>query len=349
MDYFGFMDIKKRIEMAGILKKANEDDFLHIISLINKAKEKALLSVNQELITLYFEVGKYISIKIKKAEWGESVVKELSDYISKKYPELKGYSDKNLWRMRQFYENYADNQKLSPLVRQLSWSNNLLILSKTKSMEEKEFYITLSIKERYSKRELERQIDSGFFERMIISKKVSPVVSQLPKNVALAFKDTYILDFLNLPVNHTEKDLQSGLVENFKHFVLEFGKDFAFVGEEYKVSVGNNDYFIDLLFYHRELMCLVAFELKIDDFKPEYLGKLNFYLEALDRDVKKKHENPSVGIILCKSKDKDVVEYAMSRSMSSSLVAEYKTKLIDKKLLKQKLDEFYQLSFEAKK
>jgi len=336
-------------EMAGIVKKINEKEFLHIVSLINRAKEKALLSINVELINLYWNIGDYISNKIKNADWGQSVVKDLADYISKKHPDLKGYSDKNLWRMRQFYETYRENQKLSPLVRQLSWSNHLLILSKTKSMEEREFYIILSIKERYSKRELERQIDSGVFERTMLSKKVSSVATQLPKKITSAFKDTYVLDFLDLPEHHSEKDLQKGLVDNFKHFVLEFGKDFAFVGEEYRLPVGNNDYFIDLLFYHRELKCLVAFELKIDDFKPEYLGKLNFYLEALDRDIKKSHENPSVGVILCKSKDKDVVEYAMSRNMSASLVAEYKTKLIDKKILKRKLDEFYQLSFEANK
>jgi len=251
--------------------------------------------------------------------------------------------------MRQFYETYAYNLKVSALLTQLTWTNHLLILSKSKSHEEREFYIMLSIKERYSSRELERQIDSGVFERTMLSKKVSSVMTQLPKEVASAFKDTYVLDFLDLPEHHSEKDLQKGLVDNFKHFVLEFGKDFAFVGQEYRLSVGNNDYSIDLLFYHRELQCLVAFELKIDDFKPEHLGKLNFYLEALDRDVKKKHENPSVGVILCKSKDKDVVEYAMSRNMSASLIAEYKTKLIDKKILKKKLDEFYQLSFEMNK
>ncbi len=252
--------------------------------------------------------------------------------------------------MRQFYETYAGNAKVSALLTQLTWTNHLLILSKSKSEEEREFYILLTIKERYSSRELERQIDSGVFERTMLShKKVSSLVSQLPSNITSAFKDTYVLDFLNLPEGHTETDLCCGLVKSFKDFVLEFGKDFAFVGEEYRLSVGNNDYFIDLLFYHRELRCLVAFELKIDDFKSEYLGKLNFYLEALDRDVKKQHENPSVGVILCKSKDKDVVEYALSRNMSASLIAEYKTKLIDKRILKRKLDEFYQLNFEANK
>ena len=335
--------------MTGIIKKINEKEFLHIISLINRAKEKALLTVNQELITLYWEVGKYISEKIKRADWGEGIIINLAEYISQKTLEIRGFNRRGLFRMRQFYETYAYNLKVSALLTQLTWTNHLLILSKSKSHEEREFYIMLSIKERYSSRELERQIDSGVFERTMLSKKVSSVMTQLPKEVASAFKDTYVLDFLDLPEHHSEKDLQKGLVDNFKHFVLEFGKDFAFVGQEYRLSVGNNDYSIDLLFYHRELQCLVAFELKIDDFKPEYLGKLNFYLEALDRDVKKKHENPSVGVILCKSKDKDVVEYAMSRNMSASLIAEYKTKLIDKKILKKKLDEFYQLSFEMNK
>jgi len=335
--------------MAEIVKKINEKEFLHIVSLINNAKEKALLTVNQELITLYWEVGKYISEKIKRADWGEGIIDNLAEYISIKNPEIKGFNRRGLFRMRQFYETYANNPKVSALLTQLTWTNHLLILSKSKSDEEREFYIMLSIKERYSSRELERQIDSGVFERTMLSKKVSSVATQLPKKITSAFKDTYVLDFLNLPHGYTEKDLRSGLVRSFRVFVLEFGKDFAFVGEEYRLPVGNNDYFIDLLFYHRELKCLVAFELKIDDFKPEYLGKLNFYLEALDSDVKKKHENPSVGVILCKSKDKDVVEYAMGRNMSASLIAEYKTKLIDKKILKKKLDEFYQLSFEANK
>ncbi|MBU0758159.1 MAG: DUF1016 family protein [Nanoarchaeota archaeon] len=325
------------------LKKKDDKEFLYVISLINKAKEKALLSVNQELIRLYWQIGRYISEMIKKAEWGEGVVDTLADFISGKIPGIKGFNRRNLFRMRQFYETYDNNKVVSPLVTQICWSNHLLILSKTKSIDEKEFYIRLSIRERYSKRELERQIDSGIFERSLLFAEVHPPVTQSASETSSIFRDTYILDFLNLPETYSEGDLQQGLVENFKNFVLEFGKDFAFVGREYRISVGNKDYFIDLLFYHRELRCLVAIELKIDDFKPEYLGKMNFYLEALDRDVRKPHENPSVGIILCKSKDNEVVEYAMSRNMSASLVAEYKTKLIDKRILRQKLEEFYQL------
>ena len=321
-----------------------EKQFSEVVLMIQKARYNALKSVNSELISLYWRIGEYISNKVENAEWGESVVTELALYLKNKHPELKGFSDKNLWRMKQFYEAYMGSEKLSALLRELSWTNNLLILSKTKYIREKEFYIKLSIKEKYSSRELERQIDSGFYERFMLShKKVSSPMTQIQPAISSVFKDTYILDFLDLPKNYSEKELRHALVQNFKDFVLEFGKDFAFVGEEYRIQVGNNDYFVDLLFYHRELRCLVAFELKIDDFKPEHIGKLNFYLEALDRDIKKSHENPSVGIILCKCKDKEVVEYALSRNLSPSLVAEYKTKLIPKKLLEKKLHELFEI------
>lgn len=232
-------------------------------------------------------------------------------------------------------------------MREISWSNNLHILSKTKSIEEKEYYIRLCIKEKYSARELARQIDSAHFERSMLSKgKVLTNITETYPKGSNMFEDSYVLEFLNLPEKFYEKDLQKAIIHNLKKFILEFGKDFIFIGEEYKLQVGNNDYYIDLLFYNRELSCLVAFELKIDDFKPEYLGKLNFYLEALDKDVKKPHENPSVGIILCKSKDDDVVEYALNRNLSPALVAEYQTKLLDKKLMQQKLHEIFELSME---
>lgn len=336
------------------MQKINEKQFVEIVELIKKARINALKSVNRELITLYWNIGKYISRKIKSAEWGELIIDNLADYIALKHPEFKGYNRRNLYRMKQFYEIYR-NSKLSALLREISWTNNLLILSKSKTKEEREYYLRLCIKERYSKRELERQIDSGYYERAMLSTKlspavrefpntiVSPLVTQLPKRLNSEFKDTYVLDFLDLPKNYSEKDLRTALVSGFKDFVLEFGKDFAFIGEEYRLQVGKNDFFIDMLFYHRELQCLVAFELKIDDFKPEYLGKLNFYLEALDRDVKKSYENPSVGIILCKSKDKDVVEYALNKNATPALISEYKTKLIPKKVLQDKLHELFRL------
>lgn len=327
--------------------KILETNFSEISEMIKSARQKVYKLVNTELITLYWNIGEYISKKVESSEWGKSVVDNLADYIKLTQPDIKGFSNKNLWRMKQFYETYIDNPKLSPVVRELSWTNNLIILSRCKTIEEKEFYINLSIKERYSKRELERQIDSSYFQRYMLSDiKVSPVAREIAPEVSLAFKDSYVMEFLDLPQDFSEKDLQKSIIKNLKNFILEFGRDFAFIGEEYRVQVGNSDFFIDLLFYHRDLQCLVAFELKITEFKPEYLGKLNFYLEALDRDVKKPHENPSVGVILCASKDNDVVEYSLSRNISPALVAEYQTKLPDKKLLEQKLHEFLMLKEE---
>ena len=322
-----------------------EKNFDDILQLIVVAKEKAVLAVNTELIGLYWNIGKYISEKVSSSEWGKVIVKNLSEYIFRKEPDIKGFSSQNLWRMKQFYEIYSANSKLSALLRELSWTNNLMIFSKANTEKEREFYIRLAIREKYSSRELERQIDSGIFERVILSdNKVPAVLREIHPKSQEAFRDNYVLDFLSLPKLFSEKDLRKRIVQNLKEFVLEFGKDFAFVGEEYRVQVGNKDFYVDLLFFHRNLQCLVAFDLKITDFKPEYLGKMEFYLESLDRDVKKEHEGPSVGVILCKNKDTKIVEYALSRSMSPAMVSKYETGLIDKKLLERKLDEFFQLA-----
>jgi len=265
----------------------------------------------------------------------------LANYLKKTEPELKGFSSQNLWRMKQFYEN----DKPSPLVREISWTNNLIIISKSNTEEERKFYLQLTINENLSKRELERQIDSGLFERVILSeKKLSPLVREVNSTSVNAFKDNYVLDFLNLPSPFSEKTLRKAIIGNLKSFILELGKDFTFVGEEYRLQVGKKDFYIDLLFFHRELQCLVAIDLKITDFKPEYLGKMEFYLEALDQEIKKEHEKPSIGIILCKNKDTKVVEYALNRSTSPTLVSKYQTKLFDKKVLENKLDEFFTLA-----
>lgn len=211
-----------------------------------------------------------------------------------------------------------------------------------------EFYLKSVKLENYSKRELERQISASFFERtMIGNSKLSPLERESKEALTNAFKDSYVFEFLNLPEVHSESELQRGLVKQMKDFMLELGKDFLFLGEEYKLQVGNSDFYIDLLFYHRGLQCLVALELKADKFRPEQIGQLNFYLEALDRDVKRPNENPSIGILLCKDKDCEVVEYALSRSLSPTMVSEYKTQLPDKKILQQKLNEFFETDFEA--
>lgn len=205
-----------------------------------------------------------------------------------------------------------------------------------------EYYLKITCRENYSKRELDRQISASLFERtMIGNSKLSTALRKSNHDLTNTFKDSYVFEFLNIPDPHSESDLQRGLVRQMKSFILELGKDFLFIGEEYKLQVGNSDFFIDLLFYHRGLQYLVAFELKADKFKPEHLGQINFYLEALDRDVKKPNENPSIGVLLCKDKDSEVVEYALSRSLSPTMVSEYKTQLPDKRLLQQKLHELF--------
>jgi predicted nuclease of restriction endonuclease-like (RecB) superfamily len=320
-----------------------EKEFIEIIKLIKQSQLTVLKVANSELINLYWNVGEYIHKQVENSKWGNSIVEELSIYIEKNEPGLKGFSDKNLWRMKQFYETYNELPKLSPLVRELSWTNNLLILSRTKTPEEKEFYLKICKQENYSKRELDRQITASLYERTMLGDiNISPITKELYPNAISTFKDSYLLDFLNLPEAHNEKQLQKGLISQMKNFILELGKDFIFVGEEFKVEVGNSDFYIDLLFYHRGLQCLVAFELKTTKFKPEHLGQINFYLEALDRDVKKNNENPSIGILLCKDKDNEVVEYAMSRNLSPTMVAEYKTQLPDKRLLQARLHEIFE-------
>jgi predicted nuclease of restriction endonuclease-like (RecB) superfamily len=320
------------------------EQFEEVAQLIRQAKTKALFEVNKTLIQLYQAIGSYIAQKIERQEWGTNVVEALAKYLESHLGDAAGFSARNLWRMKQFYETYKNNPILSPLVTELNWSNNLLILSGTKTTEEKEFYLRLSIQEKYSKRELERQLNSGLYERVALSQKAQFPHLFSGKDLKMhGFRDNYVLDFLQLPDTFSETDLRRSILKSLKSFVLETSKDFTFMGDEYRIEVGKDDFYIDLLFFHRELCCLVAIELKIGRFKPEYVGKMDFYLESLDRTLKKPHENPSVGIILRKEKEDEIVEIALSRTLSPTLVATYQTKLIDKKRLQEKLHEFYEL------
>ena len=325
--------------MNEIVVQNRNEQFAEVVSMIQHTRNEVVRLANTSLIDLYWRVGKYISDKISVSEWGDGVVRQLAEYIERNSPETKGFSDKNLWRMKQFYETYnGADEKLSPLVRQISWTNNLIIMSRTKTEEERAFYIKECIKERWSKRELDRQIDSALYERNKIgTPKLSPVLREIAPQAEQIFRDQYIMEFIGSKEYEHENSMKAALVKQMKRFILELGKDFLFIDEEYRLQVGNSDFRIDLLFYHRELQCLVAFELKMEKFKPEHLGQLNFYLEALDRDVKKSKENPSIGILLCKDKDDTVVEYALSRSLSPTMVAEYQLCLPDKALLQQKL------------
>ncbi|MFN4233237.1 MAG: YhcG family protein [Bacteroidia bacterium] len=351
--------------------KLKNTEFKQVVLLIEEARNRAFHKVNEELVLLYFKVGNLVSDKVSAGAWGEKTVEELASFIQENCPGLKGFNRRGLYRMKQFYETYsspefvstlathlqkpenelsklmspqvtqlqvADNQIskfVTPLVTQISWTHHLLILSKTKTVEEKIFYFIQCITQKLSKRELERQLNTATFERTMLSNKVvSSLTTQIPKGL---FKDPYIFEFLELPDGHSEKDLEKALILNLQKFILEIGKGFTYMGNQYRLQVGNKDYFTDLLFYHRDLQCLVLFELKIQEFEPEFLGKLNFYLEALDRDVKRPFENPSIGILLCKGKDTEVVEYAMARNNSPAIIADYETKLIPKTVLANKL------------
>ena len=296
---------------------------------------------------MYYEVGKYLSELCSNSKFGDKVINDVEMYISKNNPTIKGFNRRGLYRMKQFYELYKDDELVTPLVTLISWTNHLIIMSGCKTKEERLFYIKLCIKENYSKREFERQIDSAYYQRYLLSVN-KPLPEVVPNVVKGNILDTYVLEFLDLPEQYTENNLKKAIIGNLKSFILEFGKDFTFIGEEYRVQVGGQDFYIDLLFYNRALFCLVAIELKIGKFKPEHIGQLNFYLEALDRDVKKTNENPSVGVILCATKDDAVVEYALSRSMSPTMVAEYTLKLPDKKLLENKLREITLLTDDLK-
>jgi len=216
----------------------NKSSFNEVLSLIQQVKQKVYIQANRLLIDLYQEVGSYVSSKTKNEAWGKSTVEALANYIKQHDPSIKGFSKQNIWRMKQFYETYKDNEKLSSLAREISWTNNLAILSGKKTNSEKEFYLRETIKNNYSKRELERQINSFSFERTLIAnEKLSPVVRELPQSTQGVFKDTYILDFLGLPKHHKEKDLQTTIVSSLKEFILELGVGFAFIGQEYRVSV----------------------------------------------------------------------------------------------------------------
>lgn len=325
--------------------KTDQPDFSEVVHLIAAARQHAYQAVNTTLIELYWQVGAYISNKIKAAEWGDGVVDALAQHLAITQPNLKGFTRPNLFRMRQFYETYQDDQIVSALLRQLPWTHNLTILSRSKRPEEREFYLRMAVQEKWSSRELERQFTTALFERVILNPaKVSAVLTQMHPEALNVFKDSYVVDFLNLPQEHSEADLHHGLLGKLKHFLLELGRDFCFVGSEFPVQVGKQDFALDLLFFHRGLNALVAIELKVDKFQPEHLGKLNFYLEALDRDHRKAHENPAIGVLLCASKDDEVVEYALSRSLSPAMITEYQTQLPDKKLLQAKLHEFYMLN-----
>ncbi|MEX5501952.1 PDDEXK nuclease domain-containing protein [Pseudomonas syringae] len=318
------------------------DRFDEVLAMIRSARQQAAQAVNTQLIELYWQIGAYISRKLENAEWGDAVVTQLAEHLATTQPGLRGFTRRNLFRMRQFFEVYRDDEVVSAVLTQLPWTHHLIIFSQSKRPEEREFYLRMAIREKWSSRELERQFKNALFERTVTQPAKASAMLKETRPAALdIFRDAYMVEFLELPPGHAEADLHGGLLKRLRDFLIELGRDFCFVGSEYALQVGGQDFALDLLFFHRGLNCLVAIELKVGRFEPEYLGKLDFYLEALDRNERKPHENPAIGVLLCASKNDEVVEYALNRSLSPALIAEYQTRLPDRQLLQAKLHEFY--------
>ena len=362
--------------------------FEKVHSIIDLHRSRALQVVNYESLFISWNVGKFVSEKLKTSNWGNKVVSQLSEYLRTKDPSLKGYSRRNIYNMVSFFENYSsepfiqllsslktnnefvqtetaqlysnDNQgneivqfetaqfkgaKDFPKVLSLiNWTNHVEILSSCKLSEERLFYILYANKERLEGKQLKRAIKTNAYSNIVKqdSNQSQGMQTVYPESNYL-FKDVAYLDFLGLPQKHTEKRLQKGILDNMKDFIAELGKDFLFMGQEYPLKVGNKTFKIDLLFFHRSLQCLVAIELKTTEFEPAFMGQLEFYLEALDNDVKRSNENPSIGILLCNDTNTEIVKYALNRSLSPTMIAKYQRELIPKEVLQKSLNDF--LSF----
>ncbi len=293
--------------------------------LIHKKQYKVVQLINAETINLYWEIGKEIYRQQEENGWGKSIVQVLSKELQKEFPGAKGYSAANLWRMRNFYLSYRNSEKLAPLVREISWSNNIIIMEKCKDDLQREFYIQMTKRYGWTKRILANFVEAQTYEKYLLNQTNFDLT--LPKErrvqAKLAVKDEYTFDFAELSPEYSEHELEIQLVNNIRAFLIEMGGDFTFIGNQYHLTVGSRDLYIDLLLFHRRLRSLVAIELKIGEFEAEYTGKMQLYLTALDEQIKLMDENPSIGIIICKSKDKTYVEYALKQSNAPIGVATY--------------------------
>ncbi|AOY80912.1 PDDEXK nuclease domain-containing protein [Moorena producens JHB] len=293
---------------------------------IREAQYQSLKAVNKELITLYWDIGRLIVTRQQGETWGKSVVEQLGKDLQAEFPGISGFSVRNIWRMREFYLSYYAKEKLSPLVAEIGWSHNLLIMQKCKDDLEREFYIRMTRKFGWTKNVLIHQIENQTYEKTLLNQTnfEQTVSEEIRKQAKLAVKDEYTFDFLELADQYSERQLEQAIIAKVEPFLREMGGMFAFIGSQYRLEISNKEYFIDLLLFHRHLKCLVAIDLKIGEFLPEYIGKMQFYLAALDDKVRLEEENSAIGIILCKSKDKTIVEYALKESNKPIGVATYR-------------------------
>lgn len=358
--------------------KQIEQDFAYIDDLISAHSNAAISKVNAEALQTYWEIGQYISIKLSTSQWGANIVGELADYLKRQHPNRRGYSKRNLYNMVKFFDTYSvpgfhkiiDNLQIDEFVQSQTaqitalpivqsetaqipytyipnilylntFTNHVEIINRCNSFDERVFYMLYAARHQLKTEELRRCIITHTFEAIMSrEKQISPTMLSEHPNAQFMLKDKLILDFLGLKTKHSERQMQTALITHMKQFILELGKDFIYMDSEYTVMVGGKQKRIDLLFYHRALQCLVAVELKTVDFEAEFVSKLDLYLEALDRDYKRPNENPSVGIILCPSADKSEVEYTLSRSLSPTMVAEYRRHLIPVEVMQHSLAEY---------
>ena len=311
---------------------AGYEDFLRDLKTkIHSTQIKAAIAVNTEMISLYWEIGKSIVERQEKAGWGDEIVDRLSHDLMKEFPALTGFSRRNLYRMRAFYLTYQHQSEfVTQLVAQIPWGHNLMLMEKLKDPAEREWYARKTLENGWSRAVLVHQIELELYARQAVAKKSHNFDKTLPPPdsdlVAETLKDEYIFDFLALGDDYKERDLERGLVNKIRDFLLELGKGFAFLGAQYHLEVGGQDFYLDLLFYHIYLRRLITFDLKMHDFTPEDAGKMNFYLAVLDDLVKAPDDQPSIGIILCKGKNSVVAEYSL-RDMNTPIgVASYKMK-----------------------
>lgn len=308
---------------------------------IRASQYEALKAVNQEMIQLYWDIGRMIVERQEKEGWGKSVVEKLAFDLQKEFPGMKGYSARNIWYMRTFYKLYERNAKLQPLVAEISWSKHLVIIDRCKDDSEREFYIQMTRKFGWTKSVLIHQIENKAYEKTLLNQTNfdETLPDKIKKQAKLAVKDEYTFDFLELGEEHSEMELERALIARINRLLVEMGGAFAFLGNQFRLEINGKEFFVDILLYHRRLKCLVAIELKIGEFKPEFAGKMQFYLTALDELVRMPDENPSIGIILCKEKDRTIVEYTLRDTKKPIGVAKYKVVARLPKKLKGELPE----------
>ena len=296
-----------------------------IMRRIRSAQYDVMRAVNKEMISLYWDIGRQITERQKELGWGKSVVENLSKDIQREFPGIQGFGVRNIWNMARFYSEYQSNTILHPLVAEISWTKHICIMERCKDTQERRFYILATKRFGWTKNVLLHQIEAKAFENYLLgqSNYDQTLPDTIKQQAVLALRDDYSLSLLAIADEHSEHDLETAIVRNIRAFLMEFGHDFSFIGNQYRLEVGGQEYFIDLLLYSRRIQAMVAIELKVGDFKPEYKGKMEFYLNVLDETVKLPHENPSIGIIICKSKNRTIVEYALRHSSSPIGVATY--------------------------